>query len=39
VTIGDFTGVQPVERTAHRLELLRSSVLTDLHASAFGLFA
>jgi len=39
VTIVDFIGAQPVERTAHRLELLRSSVLPDLHASAFGLFA
>ncbi|MBW8865959.1 MAG: Uma2 family endonuclease [Acidobacteria bacterium] len=39
VTIVDFTGGEPVERAAHGIESLRSSVLPALHASAFGLFA
>jgi Uma2 family endonuclease len=37
VTIVDFTGDEPVERAAHGIESLRSSVLPALHASAFGL--
>jgi Uma2 family endonuclease len=39
VTILDFTGTAPVERRARGIESLRSSVLPQLHASAFGLFA
>ena len=39
VTIVDFTGAQPVERSARSLESLHSSVLPGLHASAFDLFA
>ncbi|MBW8863158.1 MAG: Uma2 family endonuclease, partial [Acidobacteria bacterium] len=39
VTIVDFTGGEPVERAAHGIASLRSSVLPALHASAFGLFA
>src|SRR4029079_19545109 len=39
VTIVDFTGAQPVERSARGLEPLHSSVLPALHASAFALFS
>jgi Uma2 family endonuclease len=39
VTIVDFTGAQPVERSTRGLEPLHSSVLPALHASAFDLFS
>jgi Uma2 family endonuclease len=39
VTIVDFTGAEPLERAAHGVESVRSSVLPALHASAFRLFA
>lgn len=39
LTIVDFTGAEPIERAAHGIESVRSSVFPDLHASAFRLFA
>jgi len=39
VTIVDFTGAEPIARRSHGLGRLRSSVLPELHASAFSLFA
>jgi len=38
VTIVDFTQAEPVERRSRGLERFRSSVLPELHASAFSLF-
>lgn len=38
IIVVDFTGAEPVERRSRGLERLRSSVLPELHASAFSLF-
>jgi Uma2 family endonuclease len=39
LTIVDFTGAEPIERAAHGIKSVRSSVFPALHASAFRLFA